>query len=1547
MTEDQEHLDEAEILQLMQTFLYADPQEAQHIITARQDIFLSEDVVIALRERIQHLQQKLTTLENAQKDYVGELAQSDDTNQQVQEDLPSATSFDDTTEVRTAQGYAEDQGPKDSHTQQEDSDPRIHIPQQPYIPRSDADTEALMASMTSEQLGQAMQMLGDLSNVEVVQLLRMIGISEQLSDGQVNALQSVMQQLQNMSEENKRQFVEQIKSISPEQLRTMTGTFKATTGTVKATTEMFTAGAQNSGDVQAEQAVQRIRNLNQEDLIEDLLKKGQIDESQKDLMRLYLQQFQSASDDQLKDYIETLLKARQSGEPIDTKRLQEFQISLMQNTLRAMPEKEQEALIENMLKMHQIDQIDEEHKKVLRLSLQQLQSASGDQLKDIAANISKAQPANEPFDIKRLQEFQTPFVQNMFRVTRDPESAIEAYTQELATLSREQDPLHWARVHCLRGAAYRMRTVGDPSVNLERALEDLNAGLDVLGTENAAQEWGSMVMMRASLYMDRKQGHFAENRQKAVADCEMAMHIFPRETFPQQWALAKLTRASANNALAHFTGHHGALLEEAIRDCDDALSFYTYQQQPEEWIGALVTRCFAHSQCEIGNLQEHKEQVIADANAVLSVMPKEKHTDDWALLHAYRAIAYWQRTAGIRQQNIAQAMADCEAALTIYASQYAPEKRALVLSNRAMIRMELGHGDPREHIEQSIHDLQDAVDILQKETQPLEWATAQLNCAGFYLKRIAGDRAQNWQFAYQRCKLALEVFDKERTPILWGQTLVRRGMARYGELPPEIQQVFENRLGMMELMQQGIEHVLQVHKGGFEVFRASYDDFDMALTVLTKENAPTEWALAHSARAQAYEMMNMGNSNAYSEQANEDYESAQTVFTPESKPFEWAWTQVGQASRLLLTPANQTSQTLKQKAEQALQHLDAALSIYTTQVAPTHYQNTQVLRALAYERLNNWQAAHRAWLEVRKVRRTLMTMALSEQNRTDQEMVLRNINIYKHDAQVLLRCTPPDVVEAVIALEEGRAQGLRLAFDLDSLDPEKIQNQQAKKRAKTLLAARDAWRQCQQQVERLLTEKNIVEFSEERQQYLLELQRAHEAFIQAGNAIREYDNPDFMSPVPTLTSIAQAVSAPSDALVYLVAGSHLGLGMTENLFGANADQGLAIIVMRDTQGEPRVHALALPLLTKLAVDGLFPLDDTAPINVDRVIKQVGELGMNDLVTTLHQWGVRRITFVPYGRLSLFPLAAIQVQSSNGETTYLGDLFEVSVAPSARSCEISRRRANEATRNRQRQGLCLVGNPFPLVDDIPELPWAEAEADIVRQIARAYSYPSARIRHLSRREATKQQVIEGLNMAQYAHLAMHGIYNVAKPLDSRLLLAGNLSVQEQERTITLGEILQGVIPLSELRLLVLSACDTSLIDLRRLPDEVIGLASGFLQAGVAGVIASLWRVDDIAAYLLMVRFAGHYLDPQGIWSPVHALTEAQRWLRQEATNRVLSTYDPLEDLLVPSLMPEESQRLYNKTVLAIRRRAKAQLETAADACPYADPKYWAAFMVTGC
>ena len=214
-------------------------------------------------------------------------------------------------------------------------------------------------------------------------------------------------------------------------------------------------------------------------------------------------------------------------------------------------------------------------------------------------------------------------------------------------------------------------------------------------------------------------------------------------------------------------------------------------------------------------------------------------------------------------------------------------------------------------------------------------------------------------------------------------------------------------------------------------------------------------------------------------------------------------------------------------------------------------------------------------------------------------------------------------------------------------------------------------------------------------------------------------------------------------------------------------------------------------------------------------------------------------------------------------------------------------------------------------------------------------------YLQPREITKEKVLHAWQSEKdspighmYAHLVVHGIYQPTDPRNSRLILVG-INTPMRKRCILLGEVLDGTIDLSSMRLLVLSACQTSVIDIQQTPNEAVGLASAFLQAGAIGVIASLWKVDDWASYLLMTHFAQLYLDPHGKRSPAQALVMAQRWLREEATYQRIVDSNPLQ--LSPSMSDATRRNL--------KEFQKKAQETPND-LPFAHPKYWAAFMVTG-
>jgi CHAT domain-containing protein len=114
------------------------------------------------------------------------------------------------------------------------------------------------------------------------------------------------------------------------------------------------------------------------------------------------------------------------------------------------------------------------------------------------------------------------------------------------------------------------------------------------------------------------------------------------------------------------------------------------------------------------------------------------------------------------------------------------------------------------------------------------------------------------------------------------------------------------------------------------------------------------------------------------------------------------------------------------------------------------------------------------------------------------------------------------------------------------------------------------------------------------------------------------------------------------------------------------------------------------------------------------------------------------------------------------------------------------------------------------------------------------------------KATKQALTGAGPRFRTIHIAGHGVFDAAQPLDSRLLLAPAGSDNGELRV---GELYALTLSAD---LVTLSACETGL---GRITDggDVIGMTRGFLYAGATTVVASLWQVADEATLALMERF----------------------------------------------------------------------------------------------
>lgn len=109
-------------------------------------------------------------------------------------------------------------------------------------------------------------------------------------------------------------------------------------------------------------------------------------------------------------------------------------------------------------------------------------------------------------------------------------------------------------------------------------------------------------------------------------------------------------------------------------------------------------------------------------------------------------------------------------------------------------------------------------------------------------------------------------------------------------------------------------------------------------------------------------------------------------------------------------------------------------------------------------------------------------------------------------------------------------------------------------------------------------------------------------------------------------------------------------------------------------------------------------------------------------------------------------------------------------------------------------------------------------------------------------ATRSALRAALPAADLIHLACHGTSDERDPLRSAVVLA--------DGEFTMRDVLS--VRLRPGCLVVLSACQTAVGD-ESIPDEAMSLAAGFMAAGAAAVVASLWPIPDLPTAALMGEF----------------------------------------------------------------------------------------------
>jgi CHAT domain len=277
--------------------------------------------------------------------------------------------------------------------------------------------------------------------------------------------------------------------------------------------------------------------------------------------------------------------------------------------------------------------------------------------------------------------------------------------------------------------------------------------------------------------------------------------------------------------------------------------------------------------------------------------------------------------------------------------------------------------------------------------------------------------------------------------------------------------------------------------------------------------------------------------------------------------------------------------------------------------------------------------------------------------------------------------------------------------------------------------------------------------------------------------------------------------------------------------------------------------------------------------------------------------------IPFGPFASLPLHVAMIHPSASRTQSLFHPRNVTFAYSGSGLAAAQR--NSRRENAAARAL-VINNPRPISPEFDTLLLSDFEARMV-----AGHFPCE---VLGGREADTGSVLEHLPRATVVHFSCHGTVDAAAGYSGVLLLAnmGSLNYEDLRR-----------LPELDARLVVFSACRSGSAALG--VEYGVNLPNGFLAAGAAAVLGTLWHTDELASLLLLTRFYELWSDRQAPRTPAQALGDAQAWLM----NGDAQTF---RARLQPGVLESPA--------------SEALRQAAPDDRVYAHPWFWGGFFVAG-
>ena len=285
-----------------------------------------------------------------------------------------------------------------------------------------------------------------------------------------------------------------------------------------------------------------------------------------------------------------------------------------------------------------------------------------------------------------------------------------------------------------------------------------------------------------------------------------------------------------------------------------------------------------------------------------------------------------------------------------------------------------------------------------------------------------------------------------------------------------------------------------------------------------------------------------------------------------------------------------------------------------------------------------------------------------------------------------------------------------------------------------------------------------------------------------------------------------------------------------------------------------------------------------------------------------------VVIMPDGASAILPIGLAR-DPSTGRT--LVEDYQISFTPSLAALAASTQRAVQV----KDRSLGLLRPPAIAALEFAPLEGAMVSAGFARSRRRVWD------------GAEKEALLDALQSLTYWHFATHGGFNWPDPSQSGIL------VGEDRSFLRLSDLLDPRRRSGSPRLVVLSACDTGLSDVEQNPDEFTGLPEGFIFAGAAGVVASLWPIDDLSTTVLMGKFYDLHLTKRQ--PPAQALRAAELWLKDATVDDVRTFVEAKRTRGALTA----AQALTIKAGLAAVGRTRGPR-------PFAQAQYWGAFVMYG-